>query len=109
MTSRNTIASQMRRLVAAAMVAAVTLTAGIAPAVVVPETAVAKKKKKSCEGGNAGEFFRHRGREQMTSRNEDGSRDRYVRVCNNGRWGDWVKVETTYPGSSDGSEGGPSI
>lgn len=108
MTSPNTIASQMRRLVAAAMVAAVTLTAGIAPAVVVPEAAVAKKKK-SCEGGNAGEFFRHRGREQMTSRNEDGSRDRYVRVCNNGRWGDWVKVETTYPGSSDGSEGGPSI
>jgi hypothetical protein len=100
------------RHTATALVAAIGVAA--APAVVVtslanPPAAVAKKKKKSCEGGDAGTFFRHGKYERMPSRNEDGSRDYYRRKCNNGKWGAWVQTGTTYPGTSDGSEGGPTV
>lgn len=99
------------RLTATALVAGIAVAA--TPAVVVtslanPPAAWAKKKK-SCEGGDAGTFFKHGKYERMSSRNDDGSRDHYRRKCNNGKWGGWVKTGTTYPGTSDGSEGGPAL
>ena len=101
-------------LIAMTVVAALAAApATLAASLVHPPDAMARKKK-SCEGGNAGEFYRHGKYERMSSRNEDGSVDHYRRKCKNGKWGGWELTGTSgpavsYPGTSDGSEGGPTV